>query len=190
MCIRDSEGIDLANMGEALYFLERFEEALAYFEDGLAIFIEIGDRACEGDCRVNVGRAMLACQRDDEALAMLDRGRSICEETGRREYSALGLYYTAEAYLRKKEYSAASRAFERSQKIYVELELHDSWRPELGLARVALASGDRETARKHLDAAASSVERARAALRPSDDSVRFAEEVADVARLRAELDGA
>ena len=190
LSMRRREGIDLANMGEALYFLERFEEALAYFEDGLAIFIEIGDRACEGDCRVNVGRAMLACQRDDEALAMLDRGRSICEETGRREYSALGLYYTAEAYLRKKEYSAASRAFERSQKIYVELELHDSWRPELGLARVALASGDRETARKHLDAAASSVERARAALRPSDDSVRFAEEVADVARLRAELDGA
>lgn len=190
LSLRRREGIDLANMGEVFYLLDRFEEAHSYFEDALSIFIEIGDRACEGDCRVNVGRALLACQRDDEALAMLDRGRSICEETGRREYSALGLYYTAEAYLRKREYSAASRAFEKSQRIFVELELHDAWRPELGLARVALQSGDREGARRHLDAAASWVERARAALRPSDDSVKFAEEVAEVARLRAELDGA
>lgn len=190
LSLRRREGIDLANLGEGYYRLERFEEALEYFEDGLAIFVEIGDRACEGDCRVNVGRALLACQRDNDALAMLDRGRSICEETGRREYSALGLYYTAEAYLRKREFAAATRAFERSQRILVDLELHDAWKPELGLARVALAVGDRDAARRHVDAAAAWLERARAVLRPSDDTVKFAEEVAEVARLREELDAA
>lgn len=189
LSFRRREGIDTANIGESYFTMERFDVALACFEDALAIFVEIGDRACEGDCRVNVGRALLACSRDDEALAMLDRGRSICEETGRREYHGLGLYYTAEAYLRQREYGAASRAFQRARQIFVDLEMHDAWRAELGLARVAFEVGDRDAVRQHLDAASAWMDRARRERRPTDDSGAFAAGTADIARLRARLDG-
>src|SRR5205823_4485829 len=56
LCMRRREAIDLANLGELRYDLGDATEALAHFEEALSIFIEIGDRACEADCRVNVGR--------------------------------------------------------------------------------------------------------------------------------------
>ena len=184
LSFRRREGIDLANMGETLFRLERYDRALQHFEEALGIFVEIGDRACEGDCRVNVGRTLLSTGRSTEAFAMLASGLAMCEATGRREYVAVALYYTGEIHLERGEHVDARRAFERSRDIFVELEWHDAWRSEHGLARVAVAAGDFVAARRHINATIESVERARAALPKTADYGQFAREVEDVYRLR------
>jgi hypothetical protein len=57
---RRREGIALANLGEG--YVEGGDPAAAQqlLDDALRIFVAIGDRACEGDCRVNLGRTLLA----------------------------------------------------------------------------------------------------------------------------------
>jgi tetratricopeptide (TPR) repeat protein len=184
LSFRRREGIDLANIGETHFRLGRYERALAHFEEALAIFVEIGDRACEGDCRVNLGRTLLATGRGEEAVAMLAAGLALCEATGRREYEAIALHYLGEAHLGRGALDDARRALARSRDIFVELDWHDAWRAELGLARVAVASGDAEAARRHVAAAVAAVERARAALPPTADYARFSREVEEVFRLQ------
>jgi tetratricopeptide (TPR) repeat protein len=184
LSFRRREGIDLANGGETYFRLGRHDRALERFEEALAIFIEIGDRACEGDCRVNLGRVMLASGRDEEALGMLSNGLAICEATGRREYEAIALHYIGEAHLARGTHDEARRAFARARDIFTEIEWHDAWRSEVGLARVAMAAGDAAAAWGHVQAAVAGVERARAALPANADYARFTQQVEEVNRLR------
>jgi serine/threonine protein kinase/tetratricopeptide (TPR) repeat protein len=185
---RRREGIDHANIGESLYRLGRYEQAKEKFEEGLAIFVEIGDRACEGDCRVNLGRALLSIGELDDALTMLAAGIALCEATGRREYAAIGHFYTGEAHLERNELGEAKAAFSHARDIFAELEWHDRWRTEAGLARVAIAAGDTAAAKRHVDAAVKLVEQARASLPPTADYERFSEDVAEVFRIKRELE--
>ncbi len=116
LSLRRREGIDLANIGETYYRLGQFERARSTFEESLTTFVEIGDRACEGDCRVNLGRALLACGESDGAVAMLTAGLRLCEETGRREYAALALLYIGEVNLAAGAIVEAELALTRSRR--------------------------------------------------------------------------
>jgi tetratricopeptide (TPR) repeat protein len=190
--LRRREGIDLANVGEAHYLLEHWEEALGHFEEALAIFAEIGDRACEGDCRVNLGRALLASGRVDEALESLEAGIAICRATGRREYEAIGYYYVGKARHERGEPVAARIAYARAKGIFLDLGWHDAWRIDLALAQCMMAEGDREGALSSVREGIERLERARAQLPPTADFARYASEIEELERLRDELgrDGA
>jgi tetratricopeptide (TPR) repeat protein len=185
--LRRREGIDLANVGEAHYLLEHWEEALGHFEEALAIFAEIGDRACEGDCRVNLGRALLASGRVDEALESLEAGIAICRATGRREYEAIGHYYVGKARLERGEPVAARIAYARAKGIFLDLGWHDAWRIDLALAKCMIAEGDREGALSSVREGIERLERARAQLPPTADFARYATEIEELERLRDEL---
>ncbi len=187
LSFRRREGIDLANVGETYYRQGRYDRAMTNFEEALGIFVEIGDRACEGDCRVNLGRVLLTSGNHDGALTMLQNGLSICEATGRREYAAVANHYIGETHLERGAHADAREAFARALAIFTEIEWHDAWRSELGLARVAVAAGDTTAAWKHAQAAVASVERARAALPHTADYGRFAQQVEEVYRLREQL---
>jgi tetratricopeptide (TPR) repeat protein len=138
---RRREGIELANTGEMLVSLGQLAEAETHLSDALAIFVEIEDRACEGDCRVNLGRLLLASNRPVEAIAMLERGREICEATGRREYVGLALLAIGDARLAQGALDVARQAYERARATLREIGAHYLWRAEYGLARVAERAG-------------------------------------------------
>jgi tetratricopeptide (TPR) repeat protein len=189
LALRRREGIELANMGEMLWALGRLAEAEAHFDEALAIFVEIEDRACEGDCRVNLGRVLLAGGRVPEAVAMLEGGREICEATGRLEYAAIALLHVGEARLVEGDRTAAAAAFEAARDALESLGSHARWRADIGLARVAFAVDARDRARDHVRAALAHVEAQRANLTPGAAAESFSREVAEVYRLRDELDG-
>lgn len=152
--LRRREAIDLANLGEAYFELGNYGEALAHFQEGLAIFKEIQDRACEGDCTVNIGRVLLSQGETAEALSALERGAHLCSQTGRAEYWALALQCLGEARLSAGRLEEAQKLFEQAERLFSQHWPQQLWKAELGLARVAAASSQKELGLLHARRAA------------------------------------
>jgi serine/threonine protein kinase/tetratricopeptide (TPR) repeat protein len=149
LSLRRREAIELANLGESHMSLGHVALAERHFREALAIFLEIDDRACEGDCRVNLGRALLAGGARAAAIAMLERGRKLCEATGRVEYAAIALVHLGEAHRVQGDLARAEEVFREARRLFVEQASHHVWRASLGLAAVALARGDSAEAVRH-----------------------------------------
>src|SRR5262249_52892872 len=135
----------------------------------LGIFVDIGDRASEGDCRVNVGRALLALERRDEAITALERGIELCAATGRREYEGIGNLLLGRAHLAGGDLAAARAAFERAADVFEDIDFHMLWQADLGAARAALRAGDRDAARAFARSARDHVATQRAHAAPGHD---------------------
>jgi serine/threonine protein kinase/tetratricopeptide (TPR) repeat protein len=151
LSLRRREAIELANLGESYMTLGQVSLAERHFREALAIFLEIDDRACEGDCRVNVGRALLAGGAREAAIAMLERGRKLCAATGRVEYAALALLHLGEAHRVQGDLPRADEAFEEARRMFLTQASHNVWRASHGLATVALARGESALARRHAE---------------------------------------
>ncbi len=188
LSLRRSEAIDLANLGERFIDLSAPDRALATFREALAIFVEIGDRACEGDCRVNIGRTMLALGDGSVALTMLQRGRAQCEATGRTEYASIALLHEGEAHLALDAPAAASSAYAQAQSRFAELGSHHLWRADFGRARAARAEGDTNTALQMARIAAQRVAAQRAQLPSEGDGTGFDQATQAVYELLAEIE--
>ena len=152
LSFRRREAIDLANLGEAHMELARIEEALAMFNEARAIFIEIGDRACEGDCAVNVGRSLHLIGHHDEAVAQLTRGLELCNATGRVEYGALARLYLGDAHLAAGRTAEAVVAIDAAREVFETQGLHQLWMAHWALARAK--HGNPDEARAHAERAA------------------------------------
>ncbi|MCA9688765.1 MAG: hypothetical protein KC636_04100, partial [Myxococcales bacterium] len=163
---------------------DRLDEALALFGEALAIFIEIGDRACEGDCRVNVGRAQLACG-EPGAVGMLERGRDLCAAMGRREYEAIAWLHLGEAHAAAGDERAALAAFTSARESFAAQESPLVWQASFGCARALHALGDDAEARAQATAALAQLEAQRARLPRHLDPSRL---LASAGPLRALLD--
>jgi tetratricopeptide (TPR) repeat protein len=148
LSLRRREGIELGNIGESLYLLGEAEAGLEHAQQGLAIFVEIGDRACEADCRVNVGRMLRKLGRREEARAMLDLGRAACAASGRLEYEAIALIDLAELRLEDGDPMLARVQFEHARERLESIGAFQLWRAMFGLARSTLAIGQLERARE------------------------------------------
>ncbi|MEM7355763.1 MAG: tetratricopeptide repeat protein, partial [Acidobacteriota bacterium] len=183
LSLRRREAIDLANLGELHYELRDPDQALDHFREALAIFVEIGDRACEGDCRVNVGRAMLARGDGHEALAMLQRGRALCESTGRAEYAGIALLHEGEAHLALGDPRGANAAYTEAQERFAEIDSHHLWRADLGRAQAERARGRQETALELARRAAQRVESQRTNLPAEAHSSGFDQAASAVSEL-------
>ena len=66
-------GQTLNNLGIAYRELRRFEEAIACYQQSLAIFREIGDRHGEGLALNNLGNAYRELRRFEEAITSYQR---------------------------------------------------------------------------------------------------------------------
>ena len=86
------EGRALNNRGIAYQELRRFEEAIDYCQQSLAIFQETGDRHGEGVTLANLGTAYAGLRRLKEAIECTQESLAIFQETGDRhgEGQALG----------------------------------------------------------------------------------------------------
>ena len=173
LSLRRREAIDLANLGECHYERRSDELAVKHFRHALAIFIEIGDRACEGDCRVNLGRAMLARGDGAKALTMLDRGRILCESTGRAEYVAIAWLHQGDAHLALDDPGAAAVAYAEAQERFTQLGSHHLWRADYGRARAEHARGRPQAALEIARLAARRVATQRDRLPPEADASGF-----------------
>lgn len=163
--LRRAEAIALANIGESCLDDGAHARALQCFGEALSIFVDVEDRACEGDCRVNVGRALAALGDLAAAAAMLERAHELCEATGRAEYAALARLHLAEVRLAQGDADAARALAADARARLDQLRSHAAWRAEHVLARAALPSGDRERARYHARRAIELVDAQRAQLR-------------------------
>ncbi len=187
LSLRRREGIELLNLGENLYFLGQYDEALARCLEALAIFNEIKDRASEGGARVNLGRVLLRKGDREEAISMLTRGRELCETSGRPEYGGLAQLEIGEAQLEAGEFEAARAAFESAHRLYKPINSLYLWRAELALARVAKCLGQDDVARGHAEEAARLIEQQKGTLTETVASSGFHEKASEVRKFLAEL---
>lgn len=149
LSLRRREGIELCNLGETVHLSGDTIRGLELVRAGLTIFVEIADRASEGDCRVNIGRMLLALGRTREAAEMLEEGRRACAASGRAEYEGIALCALAELRLGNGELLAAQSSFEEARRILSSGGTALVWQAELGLARTASMLGHAEAARRH-----------------------------------------
>ncbi len=163
------EGICLANLGEGWVDLGEPRRGHEHFTAALQIFIDIGDRACEGDCRVNVGRALIALGRIDEAVTMLERAAAMCAATSRVEYEGIAFMLLGEAREVRGHAGAARADFDRAVALFARIDLNLRWRAELGLARTLAALGDADGARAAAARARAQLAQQRLHLAPGTD---------------------
>jgi predicted ATPase/class 3 adenylate cyclase len=77
--------------GATAYFVGENERALALFEEGLAIFRELGDRAGTAAVLARLGPPLLATGRVEEAEPLVEEALGINRELGQREELPLSL---------------------------------------------------------------------------------------------------
>jgi tetratricopeptide (TPR) repeat protein len=85
------EATALTVLGLALVEVRRFEEAIAAYQNAVAIFREAGDRHSEGSALSNLGRALAEMRRLDEAIAALQDAAAIFREAGDRHSEGMAL---------------------------------------------------------------------------------------------------
>ena len=79
---RRHEGGSLINLGNALFEVRRFDEAVTAHQRAAAIFRRLGDRRGEGTASVNLGNALREVRRFDEAIAAHRTAAAIFREAG------------------------------------------------------------------------------------------------------------
>ncbi len=150
---RRGETMALSNLGTVYCDLGAFAAARDFHERALALRRMIGDRWGEAVSRVNLaltyhnlGENALARA---EAEAALERQREI----GDRRGQAYSLTYLGHALAGLQAWPAAAAAYDEARQIREALGQSGlSQDDQAGLARVALAQGDRAGARAHADA--------------------------------------
>ena len=192
---RRREAIARANVGETIYQMAQAgaagageaEEAVELLRGALASFVDIGDRACEGDCRVNVGRALLGLGRTAEALQMLERGVELCAATSRAEYEGIGHLGLGRAHLEAGAVATARQALDRAIACFASIGYHQTWQAELAAARAALADDDRAAARDHALAARDQLAAQRAQVAAGHDPATLDRSRGEIEELLSEL---
>lgn len=187
LSLRRREGIELHNLGEAYYFLDRNDDALRHARAALAILIEVRDRATEGDVCVNIGRMLAAKSESGEARAMLERGLVLAQESGRTEYTGLALCELAELDAREGDLASAQERLGRARDKLAQIDSLYLWRAELGLARHAAAAGNQIAGLRHARRAAELLDAMVAHLGPSMDNRSLTGALEDVRRLEKSL---
>ena len=74
---RAGEGITLNSLGNAYRLLGRYEKAIEYNEQALAVLREVNDRADEGLALTNLGIAYGGLGRHEKAVEYLERALTI-----------------------------------------------------------------------------------------------------------------
>jgi tetratricopeptide (TPR) repeat protein len=84
-----SAGRDLGNLGDLHHELGRFDEALACYEQALAIHRDVSDRYMEGATLHSMGRALHALGRHERARACWHEALAILRALGLPEAEAV-----------------------------------------------------------------------------------------------------
>jgi len=180
LSLRRREGLELHQLSICAFRMGRRPEAESRAREALAIFLEIHDLASEGDCRVNLGRILLDLDNPDEGVRLLEAGRELCATVGRRVYEGLALLELGLARVQLGSLQEAQENLERASELFGSIDSLHLWRSELGLAKLALALGDRPKAATHARRTAQLVDILRARLGHDLDHEAFGASVVEV----------
>jgi tetratricopeptide (TPR) repeat protein len=81
---RRGEGVALGNLGNAYAALGQVDQAIGYYEQGLAIDREIGDRRGEGADLGNLGNAYYSLGQVDQTIGYHEQALAVAREIGDR----------------------------------------------------------------------------------------------------------
>jgi CHAT domain-containing protein/Tfp pilus assembly protein PilF len=104
---RQGEGQTLNGLGEISHVFGRYEQALGYFTDALAITQEIGDRRGEGDTLNNIGLVYLNLGQYEQALVYNIDALAISQDIGDRAGEGVTLNNIGGVYLNLGQYEQA-----------------------------------------------------------------------------------
>lgn len=148
---RNGEGTTLVNLGWVFGVMGDYATARSFCEQALRIARETGDRQLEAVTRINLS-SYARLQGDlNTALAYAEQGLSGAQMIGDRSSEAWALLYCGHTHFELRQFDPAKQAYLAGQEIRQALNQPNLGTELLaGLARVALASGDQELARAHV----------------------------------------
>jgi tetratricopeptide (TPR) repeat protein len=111
----------LTSLGNAYYFLGRYEEALSYYQQSLEIEREIEDRQGEAISLNNLGIAYNSLGRYEEAISYYQQSLEIYREIGNRRGIADSLNGLGAAYYFLVRYQEAISYYQQSLEIQREI---------------------------------------------------------------------
>ncbi len=101
-------------LGEVLYGLGRFKEAVPHLREAADLFVQLGDRDTESHLWVRLATALEQCGRAGDAQQFWEQVQARCEESGELQGDALALEGIARCSRLLGVRDAALRAYERA----------------------------------------------------------------------------
>jgi tetratricopeptide (TPR) repeat protein len=111
----------LISLGNAYYSLGQYQEAIAFHQQSLAIFREIGARGGEASSYNNLGSAYNSLGQYQEAIAFYQQSLAICREIGARGGEASSYGNLGNAYDSLGQYQEAIAFYQQSLAIKREI---------------------------------------------------------------------
>jgi predicted ATPase/DNA-binding SARP family transcriptional activator len=149
---RDGEGITLANLGNLCLYLGAYAEAKMYYQRALAINRGTGARQNEAWVLGNLGLVFHYLGEHETALEYAQDALQIAQQIGDRAMQGAMWMKLGHALLGLGRLEEAAAAYQNSVILRRELgQLNQAIESLAGLARVALAHGEAEQARLHIE---------------------------------------
>ena len=153
---KGNEAGALTTLGNALWEVRRFEEAISAHQDAAAIFRETGDRHGEGLALNNLGLVLREVRRFEEAVSACQDAAAIFRETGDRHREGMALNNLGIALRYVRRFEEAISAHQDAAAIY--RETGDRHREGTALTNLGITLREvrrfEEAIRAHQDAAA------------------------------------
>ncbi len=143
---RRNEAIALGNLGSGWLRLGEHVQARRYLEESLRLASAVGDRATQPDALTNLSVLAL---REDDPLQALQRAQAALEiaiAVQSPEFEAGALCALGDAELALRHDAPATLAYQRAHGVALANDSAAQHDAKAGLARVALAQGDRDAA--------------------------------------------
>ncbi len=118
---RRDEGAFLGNLGGAYYQLGEVEKAISYYEQALAISLEIGDRRVQGNPLGNLGLAYRELGEVEKAISYHEQALAISLEIGDQRGQSSNLSNLGDAYYQLREVEKAISYYEQALAIAQEI---------------------------------------------------------------------
>ncbi|MGH8907569.1 MAG: tetratricopeptide repeat protein [Egibacteraceae bacterium] len=140
---RPAEAGPRNSLGVISYEQQRYEEAIASYEESLAIYRECGNRVREGTVLNNLGVAHREQRRFDQAIDLYEQSVTIARELGDRVGEARVLNNLGVIHREQRQFDEALGCLEQSLEIWRDI----GDRPNAGLALSNLGDVHREQQR-------------------------------------------
>lgn len=129
---RVGEGEALNNLGDALISLERYDAALARYQDAIEIFRRVGNRRAEAESSANLAVALTGLGRYDQALTTYQDALAVLRLTGDQRAEGAALNNLGVTLRALRRYDEARAAYEKAVAIFRETGDQDGLAMALG----------------------------------------------------------
>lgn len=169
-------GAVLLNLGEALFYLKRYSEALEHYQESLSIFKLRKDANGIAYCHNGIGEVYAALNELDKAKVYLEDALTIREDLGETDNTAVTLNTLGKVYQKEKRHNTAiakfNKAIEKAESIGYPDPIKDAYE---GLSESYAKVGDYKNAHHaHIN------------FKIMADSLRNEEQIKKLARLESE----